>query len=309
MTESCDPSWSRQDEFFSLENCDIPVLVVQCFETVLIVTVVGLLFFMSMMLVNYGKGLCARHKAGSSNRRLLPNVILIGWTVVHLPLSSVRGILNLSGIYSQHSLWANVVNCTASASMTGAAIFFMYLELKIIIKGSLNRSNSLVPAKWILGTIGVVQALLFAGLPILGHSLVDREENPLFLYFCFWIPSTTVAFVGITYFFFLGMSIYIKLKRAVKTFPSLEKTTKKLLVFLLVCTALGITMGVSGLTAMFFPSMGWYLIKLCWFSACLFDFLIFYSLAKQKPRPETNSSSVISAPSIGRGTEDTIELV
>ena len=264
---SCPAGWTRQGEFLSLEQCDIPIIAIQLFEAGLFLILFTFALLMILRLVDFFR-----------TPRPTPASILVVWNLLHIPLMSIRGILNYLDIQSENSLWANLALNFAAASATGMMIFYMYLELTVIIKGSLEtRDSSLTSAKWIMGSMAGVKTALFAAIPIIFHL-----GNFPYHYLGFWLLAIVVDLVIITYFLILGLILHRKLRQT--TLPGAIVAARKLLRFVISCTVMGIISGIAGIIAITNPNWGWVLIRVCWVSAAISVIQTFWSLTPPNPR-------------------------
>lgn len=273
---------SCEDEFFDLDECWIPVLPVQIFEGILLVGLSTVLVVMSLMMIDYCRV-----------KRPISNLSLMIWMMIHVPIASLRSIFHLLGIRSLDSLVANLAVNGAAASASGLAIFYMYLEMTILIKGSLSaKDHSMRSTRSAMVVITIVQALVFLSLPI-----ILRWIDPSLLHAGFWLPAVVVNLVETVYFGILGVSIHRRLTRS--PLPIAQTIARKLSVFLVTNLTLGTVSGISGLVAFFVRDLAWILIRVCWLSVALFDFMMFYSLASHRTR-STSSSTSISSPNTSR---------
>lgn len=269
MELACPDGFSRQGEFVLMDECGLPTLFAVITDATTITLALSLFLITALMAIT------------SPGKRPLPNIVLITWTIIQPLLMVIRPFFNMFGLYSTE-LWVVFVIHGTAASMAAVPIFFLYIELKIIIHSSFKtRGQSMKPVKWILLSMGIVQAVLFLTLPLVGRALSFSGN------FAFWIPVVLVDFSAIPYFCYLGISIYIKIRK----FGDEEhhKISKKILLSVIICSLLGLSTGVSGLIALIFKDTDWFLVRMCWVAAIGFNEVIFFSLMGRTNR-EKNST-------------------
>lgn len=268
--EICPDGFSRQGEFVFLEECDLPVVFALVTDAATITIALSLFLITALVAA-----------ISPVKRRPLANTLLIAWTIIQPLLMLIRPIFNIFGLYSTE-LWVVFVVHGTAAFMAGVPIFFLYIELKIIIHSSFKtRGQSMKPVKWILVSMGIAQGVLFLTLPLVGRAL-SLPGN-----LAFWLPVVLVDFSAIPYFCYLGISIYVKIRK----FGDVEhhKISRKILLSVVVCSLLGLSTGVSGLIALIFKDTDWFLVRMCWIAAVGFNEVIFFSLIG-RPSEKTSSS-------------------
>ena len=263
-TTICPDEFSRQGEFVFLPECTVPTTVTTVLDGATIAILALMLFSMILVLVRFK----------SYGQKPIPNKILMCWTIIQLGLMSVRPSLSLAGFYSTN-MWIGLLIHTTTALMASLPIFFMYIELKIIVRASLKtRTLSMQMVKNILLTIALFQGMLFILFPFLCFFL---DISP---HIGFWIPVIVVDFLAIPCFCYLGLSIFFKIK--LLNNREYDKVSKKILVSVLGCSVLGIFTGTAGIIAIFFPIIDWIIVRLCWIAAAVFCQVIFFALVGKK---------------------------
>lgn len=245
----------------------MPVALVQIVDSITLISAI-LLFSLMVILVILSK-----------TKRPRVNNVLIAWSMAQQLTMAIRPGLNLLGFYST-TLWVAMIVHATAAMLASVPIFFMYIELKVIIRGSLKtRGKSLKSVQAILASLAALETVLFLGFP----GLFDWLNFPR--NFAFWIPVMVVDFIAIPYFCYLGISLYRRIYRMVEH----AKASRRILISVVTCSVLGMFTGVAGILALIIKELDWFLVRACWLAAMLFSQLIFFSLGtclrRQKVAP------------------------
>lgn len=160
----------------------------------------------------------------------------------------------------------------STAMMCSVLLLFMYIELKLLLRGSLKtRGRSLRSTQWVIGMMIGVEAALFMVSPVV-CAAVGLPGNV-----AFWVPVIVIDFTAIPYFSFLGISIHKKVSRLEQH----KKTGQRLLIMIIVCSVLGVFTGCAGVVAVIVDQVDWIIVRLCWLAAIIFNQLIFNSLVRR----------------------------
>ena len=267
MNTSCPSDWTKQSELSILTNCDIPIIGVLALK----LTVIGLAFLILLVeLIIWGYNYHSIKGKGN------PTLILLIWTVAQNLIMSLRPMVGLSaGITPRTTLWLAFLTHISAASAAGIVILFIYIQVKILAKSAMGKTNWLYSNKKIILTVlGFVQAILFLLGPFGSHFL------NLPLYQMFWIPVVIIDFTVIPYFCVLGILIYHKISHMQR--DDSKATGRRLLLTVLLCSVLGLFTGAVGIYASIANTYEWALIELCWLADIVFNAIFFGMFVRAK---------------------------
>lgn len=255
----CPELYSRQGEFVISDDCVVPVVATQIADVITVLSVVASIISMVILLFVHNT------KRPSINRGI------IGWTVIEQFFMMIRPSLSLMG-WHPTTFWVTMVVHASTAMMCSVLLLFMYIELKLLLRGSLkSRGRSLRSTQCVIGTMIGVEATLFMVSPVV-CATVGLPGNV-----AFWVPVIVIDFTAIPYFSFLGISIHRKISRLEQH----KKTSQRLLTVMIVCSVLGAFTGCAGVVAVVVDQVDWIIVRLCWLAAIAFNQLIFISLVRR----------------------------
>lgn len=275
MNVSCPSKFTRYSEFVILESCSIPIVGNIILKSV-IVLLAGIILFLEIFCV-----FCRYH---DMCKKSMPHKMLLMWTLIQNPIMMIRPLINLLwNIYSINHIWMAFLSHLAAASAAGIGILFLYIELKIIRKGSIKKYSSIKYPQIILTIITITQFMLFLIGPILVYYTDIKAHH------AFWVPLIAVDFTVIPYFSYLGISIYRKILKMVN--DDYYALSTQILITVLICGIIGVVTGVMGIVCCFYSEIEWVIIDLCWIGGVVFNGVIFTLLSRQPVRQPINSNS------------------
>jgi hypothetical protein len=255
----CPEFYSRQGEFVISDDCVVPVVAAQIADVVTVLAVVASIISMVVLLLVH------------NTKRPRINSGIIVWTIIEQFFMMIRPSLSLIG-WHPTTFWVTMVVHASTAMMCSVLLLFMYLELKLLLRGSLkSRGRSLRSTQCVIGTMIAVEAALFMVSPVV-CATIGLPGNV-----AFWVPVIAIDFTAIPYFSFLGISIHRKISRLEQH----KKTSRRLLTVIIICSVLGVFTGCAGVVAVIVDQVDWIIVRLGWLAAIAFNQLIFISLVRR----------------------------
>lgn len=275
MNITCSDGWHNIDEFSIIENCVIPYIG-EILLKILVIILCGSYFSAETIIYIF------RYNILSSKK--LINKILLIWIILNNLLMMIRPILGLFSIEYKSINYISIAILIgiSGASSAGIVILFVYIQVRLLERASMKSTklNNILFRKRaiILGTIGLIQAIIFIFGPLLYYF-----GKYIKLYHSFWFPVMLIDCFIIPYFCILGLIIFFKLKNMIQ--ETYNNLAISILIMIIICTILGIFTNAVSLYAMIGNhEYDWILIELCWIADVTFNIILFSNLSKNKKK-------------------------
>jgi len=263
----CPLGWTRQSELSKLSECDVPILGVTILK-LSVPVLAAFIFFIECIL--FSCRFSSIMKKGKST------IILVCWVILQNLVMSLRPIIGVTmGIVPASSLWFAFVTHISTIFAAGIVVLFIYIQIKILAKSALGKTNWLYSnKKIILGLMGSTHSALFLIGPLISNF------TGISLHIMFWSTVIAIVFTLIPYFFASGVILYHKIMHIRR--DDNKAIARRLLVTIILCSGLSLFTGAVGLYSIFVNTYEWALIELCWIADLVFNAIFFLLFSRTK---------------------------
>lgn len=270
MNLTCPEGWTKQSELSIVDGCIVPIAGVFGLK-ISLVSLALTVFLVKLILLG-----CRWNEILQKEKT---TIILLIWLVVNKLVIAARPLVGLiSGLYPENNLGLAFMNNASGVSAAGIVILFIYIQVKVLAKSAMGKTNWLYSnKKIILIILGAVQAFLFLLGPFLSYFL----SVPL--YKLFWGVVVVIDFTVIPYFCTLGIMIYRKIANSVQ--KDVKKSVgRRLLITVILCSVLGFSTGAIGVFSIIINRYEWALVELAWMADTVFDIIFFAMFIRNKSK-------------------------